>query len=119
MNDGQYILPSELALVLGFVLLPAAVCAVAVQAYYLQRKNILASSPGRSALGLVATVLLGVAGAIGLFVIAPASWGSALGIRELRLFGQHWPVWPVGFIALAASSWLSTWWLLRSAKGAA
>jgi hypothetical protein len=119
MNSGQYILPLELVVLLGFVLLPAVVCTVAAQAYYLQRRKMLSFSPGKSALGLVATVLLGVTGAVAVFVNAPASWGGTLGIRDVRLFGHLWPVWPFGFLTLGVSGCVTTWWLLRGAGRAA
>jgi hypothetical protein len=117
--NGQYILPAELMLLLAFVLLPAVVCAVAAQTYYLHKKSILASSPGRALLGLAATVLLGAVAAVGLFLVAPSSLGRILGIRDVSLFGQYWPVWPLGFVALGAAAWVTSWWLVRRGGSAA
>jgi hypothetical protein len=119
MRDGQYILPAELVLLLAFVLVPAVICAVAAQAVYLHRKHVLASSPGRASLGLAATALLGSLAAVAVFVLAPASAGRLLGIKEVGFLGQHWPVWPLGFLSLGAAACVSTWWLLRSGKSAA
>ena len=119
MTYGQYILPGELALIFGFVLLPAWIAAIAAQILYLNKKRAFVFGRSRAVLGLGATVLIGTLGSVAAFVAAPSSWGSAFGIREVSLLGQQWPVWPLSFAIVGAAAVPSTWWVLRGSRRAA
>ncbi len=104
---------------MGFVLLPAVLLTVALQAAYLARKNMLRPSPTKAALTLLSTVLLGIALSVAAFAFAPAGTGRLLGIRDIGLFGLQLPVWPLGFALLAASAIVTTKWFVKAGKGAA
>ena len=119
MNSGQYFLPGELVAYLAFVLLPASIVALSLQAFYFHKKSLFRSYPGKTAAALVGTVLLGSVVGIAISILAPAGFGRFLGVREVVAFGQAWPVWPFGFVALCAAGFVTSSWVYGGSKSAA
>jgi chromate transport protein ChrA len=119
MRNGQYILPGELVALLGFVLLPAAVLVLIAQVYYLHKAHTLRTAPLKAAAALLGTLVFGLTIGLVAVFLAPSGLGRILGLREVTLYGQAWPVWPFGLVALAASAVFTSAWLRHSNKGAA
>ncbi|WP_066261223.1 hypothetical protein [Hydrogenophaga flava] len=98
--------PLELALLMGWVLLPPWVLATAVLAA-------LHVSSGTSSLartGAAVLILLSVSASLALLLLmaGPSGWGSRMGLRDEPVL---WA--PFAFISVACALPLAIWWLRR------
>ena len=115
MNNAQYILPIEFLAVVAFVFAPPLLLAFAIQTAVFARSGVLARSHLHRVLGgyagtTIGSLLFGAA----IAGLAPGSWTSLLGIRDIFLGNQSWPVMPLAFLAVGITATLITTAVVRS-----
>ena len=115
--DGQYIYPGELALLVAFMFAPPLLIAFVIQSLLIATLSI--STNGRFArsflactLTLIGSIVIGVL----IHEFAPRSLGPILGVRDISIAGQSWPVMPLAFVSVAFVAPLVTWWVVWREK---
>lgn len=87
--NGHYILPGELVALMAFVFAPPLLLALAGQLLFLRGRLRIA------ALTFIATCVASLLIGAALLPIPLPQW---LGIQDLQVVGQNWPVMPLAFV---------------------
>jgi hypothetical protein len=107
MEDGHYILPGELAILLAFLILPPLLVASPAQLLFLRRRRV---SSSRAWLSLLVTAVVSAVVTIALFIFGSGLLPHALGVQDIFLGHRWFPVLPLAFVVVAfVSSSVSLW----------
>jgi hypothetical protein len=111
----HYILSGELVALIAFWFLPPLLIACGVQAWFFSARGMFRSHRRRAVGALIATVLTSIV--VGLALLAsPLSLPRWLGVTNVSVAGQSWPLLPLSFVTVAAIATVFAIWASRHAS---
>ena len=119
MSDAQYMLPIEFLAVVAFVFAPPLLLAFVIQTAVFSQNGVLARGLLHRALfGYASTTICSLLLGAVIAGFAPRSWAHLLGIQDIFLGNQSWPVMPLAFLAVAIAAPLITIAVVRGPEAA-
>jgi hypothetical protein len=110
MENEQYILPGELAVLAAFLLAPPLAFGLACQGWYLTHRK---TPRLRIGISMVATVGLTITLVVILVLVTPSLVPRALGVKEVFIGSTWLPVLPFGFVIVAGVVPVTSLWAAR------
>ena len=108
--DDHYILPSELALLLGFFILPPLLVASGGQVWFMLRRGV---SSSRAWLSVLLTATLSTFATVLLFLFGANALPHALGVQDFFVGHLWFPILPLAFLVVALVSPAVSLWVVH------
>jgi len=115
----HYILPSELAALIGFWFAPPLLVALGAQLWLFTARGVLRHHRWRAVGALLATACVSVVVGVAALLASPAFLPRWLGATELPFGGRYWSVLPLSFVVVALIAPMFAWWAVHYAKAEA